>query len=170
MDDAILERAIAVLHAEPSVALPLPELAHRVGTTDPDGLARLLAADPRVVVLAPLPLPGLSLLPAERAAAFERALHEAGLRPTRRVALVHRTPVPAAGVADRLRETTARLLDGGPHADRLAEAAERANRAVMAAARPGAEAPSTTPPPGPPPPSPALRPDRPGGSRPPRDP
>ena len=169
MDDAILERAIAVLHAEPAVALPLPELARRVGTADADGLARRLAGDPRVVILGALPLPGLSLLPAERAAAYEHALRDAGLRPAHQVALLDRTPVPATGVAALLRETTARLLGPGRDAGRWAEAAERANRAVLATGPDGA-APSTTPPPDPPPTAPAPRPGRPEGSRPPRRP
>lgn len=174
-NDPILDRAIAILRDSPSVALPLPELARRVGTGDPDGLARLLAADDRVRVLGAPALPGLTLLPADRAAVYERALTAAGLRPLRRVALLHRTPVPGAGVAALLRQTTARLLAPGPEpgsdlargraADAVAEAAERANRAVLATRLPGAAAPSTTRPPGPPRPDAGPPPPRPPGPR-----
>lgn len=174
-NDPILDRAIAILRDSPSVALPLPELARRVGTGDPDGLARLLAADDRVLVLAASALPDLTLLPADRAAAYERALTAAGLRPFRRVALLHRTPVPGAGVAALLRQTTARLLAPGPQpgpgpirgqaAADVAEAAERANRAVLAARLPDAAVPSTTRPPDPPPPEPGPPPPRPPGPR-----
>ncbi|MFO7892355.1 MAG: hypothetical protein R6U63_01360 [Longimicrobiales bacterium] len=174
-NDPLLDRAITILRDSPSVALPLPELARRVGTGDPDGLARLLAADDRVRVLGAPALPGLTLLPADRAAAYEHALTAAGLRPFRRVALLHPTPVPGGGVAALLRQTTARLLAPGPDparspvsgqaADAVAEAAEQANRAVLATRLPGAAAPSTTRPPGPPPPHPGPPLPRPPGSR-----
>lgn len=165
--DLTRDRAVAILTDAPAVAMPVPELAARLGTVDPDRLARTLATDPRLVILGP---PGLALSTPERAADYERALTDAGMRPVRRVTLVHPTPAPAPGVAGLLRETTARLLTRpGPDADRLTELAERAHRAVLAVGA-GAEAPSTTPPPGPRPPPPTPRPGPRHGARPLRDP
>ncbi len=166
MEPPILERAIAILAGDPAVAMPLSELADRAGTVDAEGLAGRLAADPRVRVLGPAVLPRLSALAPERAAAYEAALTDAGLRPCRRVALLHRTPPSVAGVAELLQETTARLLGPGPDADRLAEAADRASRAIRAAdtgvraadpTLPVEAVPSTTPLPDPRSPASALR-------------
>ncbi len=165
----IRDRAVAILADAPAVTMPLPELAHRLGTIDPDGLARVLATDPRLALLGP-PVFGFSL--ADRAADYEQALADAGIRTARRVALLHPTPAPASGVAGLLRETTARLLAPGPNggrADHLAELAERTHRAVLATGSVGA-APSTTPPPGPRPSPRAPRPEPRRGPRPPRDP
>lgn len=151
MTDPLIDRAITFLGDSPRVALPVAELARRLGTVDPDGLARRLAGDPRLLLIEPPALPGLALLPADRQAAYERALRAAGLRSAPRVALLHRTPHPGAGVAALLRHTAAQLLTPGPDAEAVADAAERANRALLAALRGGAGAPSTTHPPDPPP-------------------
>lgn len=168
MTDSIIDRAIAILRSAACVALPLDELAARVGTVDPDGLARRIAADPRLILVEPVSLPGLELLSAERETAYDRALRDAGLRGNRRVALRTRRASPGAGVSALLLETAARLLSPGPEADALARAADRAYRAVTATL-PTGEAPSTTRPPGPPIPPPARRRTRrPAARRPPR--
>ena len=129
----------------------MDRLADRLGTTDVDGLAQRLAADPRVLVLEAPVAPTLSALSASRAAAYDRALRAAGMRPFRRVVLLQRTPLPGGGVAALLRATTARLLAVDPGAHALADAGERANRAMMAMLPAAAAAPPTTHPPGPPP-------------------
>ncbi|MGK7312169.1 MAG: hypothetical protein ACN0LA_07985 [Candidatus Longimicrobiales bacterium M2_2A_002] len=168
MTDPIIERAIAILRSSACVALPLDELAARVGTVDPDGLARRIAADPRLILVEPVSLPGLELLSADRETAYDRALREAGLRGGRRVALRARRASPGAGVSALLLETAARLLSPGPEADVLARAADRAYRAVTATL-PAGPAPSTTRPPGPPTPPPVRRRTRrPAARRPPR--
>ncbi|MDX1673769.1 MAG: hypothetical protein R3314_03110 [Longimicrobiales bacterium] len=167
MTDPLIERAIAVLHETPCVALPLTVLAARVGTTDPDGLALRIAGDPRLLLIEPPVFPGLALLPSTREEEYEAALRAAGLRTAPRVALTARparTGGAAApgGVAALLLETAARLMGPGPAADALAHAADRAYRAVTATAPPAA-APSTTRPPGPRPRPPAPPPRRPAG-------
>ena len=165
MTDPLIERAIAVLHETPCVALPLAVLAARVGTGDPDGLALRIAGDPRLLLVQPPVFPVLAPRPSAREEEYEAALRAAGLRAGPRVALAARPPrapdTAAPGdVAALLLETAARLMGPGPDADALAHAADRAYRAVTAAAPAGA-APSTTRLPGPPPPRRARPPTRP---------
>lgn len=132
MTDPTVERAIAILEGAPSVALPLPELARRLGTVDADALALRMTGDPRLRLL---PAPGLRLVACpdpRRAATYGRALRAAGLLPDRQVALVDApAPPPDAGALALLRATTALLLGPG-QADDLLAAAGRAGQALRA--------------------------------------
>lgn len=150
MTDPLIQRAIEILRDASCVALPLSELADRVGTVDHDGLARRVAADPRLLLVEPPLFPDLAPLPPDREAAYERALRSAGIRGARRVALLRRGPAPTGDLAALLLETAALLLTPGPAADALAHAADRAYEAVTATVAGAGARPSTTRPPGPP--------------------
>ena len=142
---SIVDSAIAVLRATPAVTVPIAELAAQLETL-PEHLGEHLADDPRVLVVEPPAIPGLAATGARRAE-YDRALRAAGLLGVRRVALVQRErPETGAAVDALLRHTAVRLL--APHDPGAARAADRTNRAVMAALR-GAGALSTTRPPRP---------------------
>lgn len=139
MSDPTLDRAVAVLSDAPSLTLTLAELADAVGTLDVHGLAERLAADPRFRVIEPVGLPDLAGLPADRRAAYDRALRDAGLHAEARVALIGRAAPPAdADTAALLVHTAARLLaptaiGGDPTAAAIAAAADRAGRVLTMA-------------------------------------
>lgn len=132
MTDPTVDRAIAILREARSVALPLAELARRLGHIDPAALADRLAPDPRLRVLDPGGFPPMACPLPHRAAAYDRALRAAGLQVDRYVALIDVPMVPpSAGIGALLRSTAALLLAPGD-ADALAEPAERAARALRA--------------------------------------
>ena len=133
MTDLTADRAVAALQGAPSVALPLAELARRLGFVDPEALAVRLAPDPRLLLLDSPGLPAPVCPSPERQAAYDRALRSAGLAAGRRVVLVAPALIPrTAGLGPLLRASTARLAGAGPDGRALTAAAERVQLALQA--------------------------------------
>lgn len=167
------DRAAALLARAARAAIPVPELAGRLGQS-PESLVRRLREDPRFVVIGPSPFPDLSLLPAAGRAAYEAALREAGLHGEPSVALAEPVEAgPGAPVGLLFRDSVARLLARTAEPG-LVSAAERLRAALAALATtpdgPDGRAPSTTPPPDRPRPAPAPPRGRPPPPHPPRYP
>lgn len=148
--DPLNERAEAFLTSARRVAVPIPELARRLGA-DPDSLTRCLDEDPRFVVMDPVVLPDLSHLPsAADRDAYTRALVTAGVHVHPSVALAEPVSLPPGSPVDLLlRNSVARLLARSSD-PALAAAAERLRSALTASVDPGETDPSTTPTPDPP--------------------
>ena len=156
MTDTLTDRAERLLRDGRRIAVPLPELAQRLGA-QPDSLARALEDDDRfLIVPSAAPLDLTQLEPAERDA-YATALRAAGVNTTPSVLLAEPATAgdgsaPDAPVQLLLRESVTRLLALSPEPN-LAAAAERLRTALTAAVRPACPpcgtAPSTTPPPDP---------------------
>jgi hypothetical protein len=142
-----VDRAAIILAAEAVIALPLGDLAARIGV-DPDLLVGRLRADPRFVVFRPDALPDLELLTEDGRGAFRAALERAGLSDEPSVAVLGGPCPHAEPVAELLRGTVLALLaaDAG---DPLAATARPLHRALRVSLDAFAAAPSTTPPPDP---------------------
>lgn len=164
MTDSLNDRAEAELRRERRGAVPLSELARRLGTGSAS-LAAVLDHDDRFLLIAPTCVPDLTLLPAADREAYAAALREAGMETAPTVALA--TPTEPAEPADvspvelLLRDSVARLLAANPE-PALAAAAHRVwpalTEALAGAAPPNGEptraprdgtGPSTTRPPDP---------------------
>lgn len=178
---SLIDRAAAILARADRAAIPLPELADRLGATA-DELRRHLNDDSRFVLVAAPPFPDLTTLAPGDRDAYAAALRQAGVLGEPCVALTDPDdPGPVPPLDRLLRNSVARLL--GRTADpALLAASERLRTALSglgatpadsAPLQPAGTAPSTTPLPGPhgsakgPPRRlpPSLRPPRYRGSR-----
>lgn len=148
----VLDRAAVILAAEAVIALPLSELAARIGAP-PDLLVGALRGDPRFVLVRPHARADLELLDREGRAAYQAALDRAGLSDEPAVAVVRAPDSPGRSVADLVRATAIALL--GADAESPVPGAARPLHQVLRLSLGNAgRAPSTIHPPGPPRPAP----------------
>lgn len=156
MIDTLVDRAERLLSDARRIAVPLPELAARLGA-EPSSLAPRLEEDHRFLLIHPITVLDLTLLPPADRDAYSAALQAAGMDTVPRVALAEPPDLPGRPVERLLRESVTRLLARSPEHG-LAVAAERALAALTAVGSPADPPgdhssgidPSTTHPPGPP--------------------
>ncbi len=148
MSEPVAERALTILTDAARVALPLSELAGRLGHGDPASLGRQLEADDRFAVVEVRAFPALAPDPRGRDGSYAAALRAAGLAAAPLVARTGMPAPPGAPVDALLRDSMGRLL-AVRVTPSLVAAAARVHDAVVAVMTPAGAAPSTTPPPGP---------------------